>query len=387
MAKQLKEAVIVACGRSAIARGGKGSLKDTHPVDFAAQVLKGTLDRVPGLDRALIDDLILGCAKPEGVQGSNVARQVVQRAGLPDSVAGQTVNRFCASGLQSIASASYCIQVGQAEVMLAGGLESMTAIPMGSPKEYQEPWNAEHTDVYMPMGLTAERVAEKYGVTRLEMEQMAVESHAKASAAQESGAFDWEIVPIKAKGETGEPVDFKTDEGVRKGTNLEKLATLKPSFKEDGLVTAATASQVSDGTGFVVLMDADKAASLGIKPLARFVGFSVAGVPAGIMGIGPVYAVPKVMAQTGLTVDDMDVIEINEAFAAQAIPCIRELKLPTAKVNPRGGAIALGHPLGATGAILTCKAISYLRDNGGRYGLITMCVGGGMGAAGIIEKL
>lgn len=386
--QQLRDVVILAYGRSAVGRGVKGSLKDTHPVDYAGLTLAEVIKKVPEMTPDMIEDVIVGCAKPEGVQGVNCGRLVVQRAGLPDCVPAQTVTRLCASGLQAIANAANTIMTGQAELLCAGGMESMTSIPMGVDPSFRDAWISENKPgLYWPMGLTAEKVAEVYGISRVEMEQFAVESHAKAAAAQEAGVFRKEIVPIVIKDENGNDIIFDTDEGIRKGTSLEKLAMLKPSFSEDGQVTAGTASQVSDGAGFVILASAEKATELGVKPLARFISYAVAGVPAEVMGIGPIHAIPRVLALGGLKADDMDVIELNEAFAAQAIPCIRELKLDTTKINPRGGAIALGHPLGATGAILLCKALSYLEDTGGRYGMISMCIGGGMGAAGIIERL
>lgn len=383
-----QNAVIVAYGRSPIARAVKGALKAEHPVDYAGQVLRGVLSKVPELDPKLIEDVIVGCAKPENVQGSNIGRIIAQRVGLPDEVSGQTVNRFCASGLQAIATAAYTIISGQAEVLVAGGVESMTAIPMGIKEEFRNSWISENKPgVYLPMGITAENVAEKYGISREEMESFAVESHRKAVKAQESGLFDKEIIPISVRDAEGNTLSFSVDECVRKGTNMEKLATLKPSFKENGRVTAATSSPTSDGAGFVIMMSEQKAEELNIKPIARFVSFATVGVPAEIMGIGPMMAVPKALKLAGLELSNMDVIEINEAFAAQAIPCIKELGLNLDIVNPRGGATALGHPLGATGAILTCKALSYLEDTKGRYALITMCIGGGMGAAGILEMI
>ena len=389
MSDMIKEAVIVAYGRSAIGKAGKGALRVENPTDTAAYVLEGVLRKVPTLRPEMIDDLIVGCARPEGVQGANTARIIGQRAKLPDCVSGQTVNRFCASGLQAIAAGANAIMAGQAEIIVAGGIESMSAVPMGGTKaENKNAWLVENRpDVYMSMGLTAENVAEKYSVTREEMDQLAVESHAKAAKAQIQGAFTKEIIAVPALDGEGNKISFANDEGVRGGTTLEKLTTLKPCFKEDGRVTAATSSQVSDGAGFVILMSRTRAEELGIRPIARFVAFAVAGVEPGLMGIGPMYAVPKVMKRAELTVTDMDVIEINEAFAAQAIPCIRELGMDVSKVNPRGGAIALGHPLGATGAILTCKALSYLEDTDGKYGLVTMCIGGGMGAAAILEMV
>ena len=391
MNKEMKDAVIVAYGRSAVAKSGKkGALRNTHPVDYAGLVLKGVLDKIPQLDKAEIEDVIVGCSNPEGVQGNNMARVIAMRAGLPWDVPGQTINRFCSSGLQAIATAANMIMTGQSEVMVAGGVESMTAIPMnsGDTSKIADQWVMEHEPgIYMPMGITAENVAAKYNVTREQMDAMAVESHKRAAAAQDAGKFDKEIIPLEGVDEAGNKIIFDKDQGIRRTTNMETLGNLKPAFKEDGVVTAGQSSQTSDGAGFVVLMSKEKAESLGIKPIAKFVAFAVAGVDPALMGIGPIKAVPKVMKLTGLTVDDMDVIELNEAFAAQAIPCKEALGFPDDKLNPNGGALALGHPLGATGAILTCKAISELERNGGKYGLITMCIGGGMGAAGIIEML
>lgn len=383
-----KNAVIVAYGRSAVARAGKGSLRHCHPVDYASQVLEGVLSRAPSVSRDVIEDVVLGCAKPEGVQGSNMGRVVAQRVGLPDSVPGQTVNRFCASGLQAIASAAYMIMAGQAQVLVAGGAEDMTAIPMGTKEEFRNGWIAEHKPgVYLPMGITAENVAERYGVSRLEMEKFAVASHDKAAAARREGKFAREIVPVTSLDDNGAASLFTVDEGIRDDCSLEKLAALKPSFRDDGRVTAATSSQVSDGAAFVLLMEEEAARKAGVRPIARFVSYAVAGVPADMMGVGPIAAVPKALALAGLGVDELDVVELNEAFAAQAIPCISELRLPSEKVNPRGGAIALGHPLGATGAILVCKALSFLEDGGGRNALVSMCIGGGMGAAGVFEMI
>lgn len=382
------EAVIVAYGRSAIAKAGKkGELRNTSPVEFGAQVLKGVLARVPACKPEYIEDLILGCAKPEGVQGSNMARILAQRAQLPDSVPGKTVNRFCSSGLEAISIAANEIMSGQAQILVAGGVESMTKIPMGGAEEFQNPWLKENTDIYMPMGITAENVAEAYNISRLEMEEFAVLSNQKAGKAQEDGLFEKEIVPVTATDDEGNSFTFDKDQGIRKNTTLEGLAGLPTVFKENGRVTAGTSSQMSDGAGFVVMMSASRAKELGITPIARFVGYAVAGVAANQMGVGPIKAIPKVLNRFGFNSDDMDVIELNEAFAAQSIPCIRELGLNMEKVNPRGGAIALGHPLGATGAILTCKALSYLQDTGKKRALISMCVGGGMGAAGILEMI
>ena len=384
-----QDAVIVACGRSPIGKARKGSFAFTHPVDLAGETMKGLLQRVPQLPPEEIDDILVGCAMTSGVQGNNLGRLIAIRAGLPDCVPGTTINRFCSSGLQAIAFGANEIMAGQADVVVAGGVESMSLVPMGkSGPENQNKWLLEHRPgAYLPMGLTAENVAEKYGITRQEMDQMAVESHTKAFQAQKSGAFDREIIPISITTENGDQITVTKDEGIRENPTLEAMGNLKPCFKEDGVVTAATSSQTSDGAAFVVIMSQKKAESLKVKPLARLISFAVAGIPCELMGIGPIHAVPKVLKQSGLTLTDMDVIELNEAFAAQAIPCIRELKLDPSKVNPRGGALALGHPMGATGAILTAKALSYLTDNGGHYALITMCIGGGMGAAGIIERL
>ena len=384
-----REAVIVAYGRSPIGKAPKGVFHSTHPVDLGAQTLKGVLARVPQLDSAQIDDVVVGCAYPEERQGWQFSRVIVQRAGLPDSVCAQTLTRFCSSGLQAIATGANAILAGQADVIVAGGVESMSQVKkMAYPEEYWESYLAEHyPEAYMGPGLTAENVAERWKVSRADMDAMAVESHRRADQAQQAGLFDEEIIPVYANTDDGDRVLVTRDEGVRPGTNAEKLAQLKPCFVENGSVTAATSSQMSDGAAFVVLMSRQKAEALGVKPLARLVGFAVGGCPAEVMGIGPIYAVPKVLERTGLTLEDMEVIELNEAFASQALVCIRELGMDPERVNPNVGALALGHPLGATGAALTCKVLSQLRRNGGRYGMVTMCIGGGMGAAGIFELL
>jgi len=380
-----REAVIVAYGRTPMARAFKGGFVETHPVEYAAQALKGVLAKAPSLDPSIIEDVLAGCSMPERYVGFNVARLIAQRAGLPDAVPGQTINRFCSSGLQAIATGANAIMAGEMDVVVAGGVELMTGISMGHPEEYQNALLREQIPgTYLPMGITAENVAARYGITRPEMEAMAVRSHQKAAAAQAAGKFVEEIIPITVETENG-PVTLTADEGIRPGTTAEALAALEPCFKEDGVVTAATSSQMTDGAGFVVMMSRERAQALGCTPIARFVSYAVGGVAAEVMGIGPVVAIPKVMAKTGLTIDDMDVIELNEAFAAQALACIRDLKLPEEKINPNGGAMALGHPLGATGAVLTCKALSELKRTGGKYALITMCIGGGMGAAGIFE--
>lgn len=384
-----REAVIVAYGRSPIGKAPKGVFHSTHPVDLGAQTLKGVLARVPQLDSAQIDDVVVGCAYPEERQGWQFSRVIVQRAGLPDSVCAQTLTRFCSSGLQAIATGANAILAGQADVIVAGGVESMSQVKkMAYPEEYWESYLAEHyPEAYMGPGLTAENVAERWKVSRADMDAMAVESHRRADQAQQAGLFDEEIIPVYANTDDGDRVLVTRDEGVRPGTNAEKLAQLKPCFVENGSVTAATSSQMSDGAAFVVLMSRQKAEALGVKPLARLVGFAVGGCPAEVMGIGPIYAVPKVLERTGLALENMEVIELNEAFASQALVCIRELGMDPERVNPNGGALALGHPLGATGAALTCKVLSQLRRNGGRYGMVTMCIGGGMGAAGIFELL
>ena len=380
-----RDAVVVAYGRTPLARAFKGAFVKMHPVEYAAQALMGVLSRVPSLDPALIEDVIVGCAVPERYTGFNIGRLIAQRAGLPDSVPGQTVNRFCSSGLQAIANAANAIMAGQMDVVVAGGVERMTDIVMLHPEEYQDAILTDQIPyTYLSMGITAENVAQRYGITRLEMDAMAVDSHRKAAAAQATEKFKDEIIPITIETENG-PVVISADEGVRAGTTTESLAALKPCFKEDGIVTAATSSQMTDGASFVVLMSREKAEAMGFIPVAQFLGFAVSGVAAEVMGLGPIEAVPKVMKQIGMTVNDMDIIELNEAFAAQALACIRELKLPVEKVNPNGGAMALGHPMGATGAVLTCKAISELKRIGGKYALITMCIGGGMGAACVFK--
>jgi acetyl-CoA acyltransferase len=378
----LERCYIVAYGRSPIAKASKGSLASVNPVDFGAEVLKGVLKKIPQLENEEIDDIIAGCAIPEGQMGLNIARNIVLRAGLSDEVSGQTVNRFCASGLQSIATGASMIISNMQDVVVAGGVESMTCPVISSEKQYLNNWLLENTDNYVPMGITAENVAQHFQISRKQMEEFAVESNAKAAKAVEGGVFDNEIIPVKGIDKEGNEFIFERDECYRKGTNMETLSTLKPCFKEDGLVTAATSSQRSDGAGFVVLMSGRKLKELGLKPIAEFISYSVAGLDPSLMGLGPIYAVKKIMMRTRLNVNQMDVIELNEAFASQTIASVNELGLDKMKVNPRG---ALGHPLGASGAILTCKAINYLKSNGGRYGLVTMCIGGGMGAAMILE--
>ena len=389
----MREAVVVADGRSAIGKAPRGALSMTRPEDYTAQVAKAVVEKVPQLDPSEIEDLVLGCATPEAEQGFNMGRVVALRAGLPFDVPGQTVNRFCSSGLQAIATAANSIIAGQADAVLAGGVETMSLIPMGGRNISPNPYLIENSETYMGMGMTAERVAEKYGITREMQDGMAVQSHAKAAKAQAEGKFDDEIIPVDATcpavGENGlassKTVVFDKDEGIRPGTTMEDLAKLKTVFKKDGTVTAGTSSQMSDGAGMVLLMSREKAEALGIKPIAIFRMFALAGLDPQYMGLGPIKAIPKALDKAGLKLKDIDLIELNEAFAAQAIPCINELGLNAEIVNVNGGAIALGHPLGGTGAILTCKLLSEMARRNSRYGLVSMCIGVGMGAAGIYE--
>jgi acetyl-CoA acyltransferase len=388
--KPVKDVVIVAYGRSPIGKAIRGSLASEYPTKIAAEVLKGVLAKVPEVTPEILDDVIVGCAMPEDVQGLNVARAIAQRAELPDRVPALTVNRFCSSGLQSIALGANAIMADQADIIVAGGVESMSMIPASSADiSAFDPWLFKNNAaIYTPMGSTAELVAQYFDVSREEMDEFAVASHKKAAAARNNGEFKKEIVPVTYTDKEGNKQTLTEDEGIREDTTVEALAELRAAFKENGgIVTAGNSSQVSDGAAFVVMMSTEKAAELGVRPIARFVGYAVEGVSPYVMGIGPISAIPKLLQRIGMETDRFDVIELNEAFAAQAIPCIRDLQLDTNKVNPRGGALALGHPLGATGAILMCKAISYLEDTGGRYGLISMCIGGGMGAAGAIEMV
>lgn len=380
-----REAVVVAYGRTACCRARKGGFAEMHPVDYAAQALKGVLDRVPALKPEKIDDVIVGCAMPINQLDMNAGRMIVKRAGLPDSVPAQTVNRFCSSSLQAIAAGANAILAGQMDCVVAGGVEDMTHCFLPYPEEYKNEWLRDNVEgVYMSMGETAERVADQYDISRTMMDQMAVDSHARAISAQRGGKLTGSIIPV-----TNNRGDIITeDDGIRPETTLESIAGLKTPFRPDnGRVTAATSSQMTDAAAFVVVMSSHMADELGLQPIARFIGFQVAGCDATLMGLGPVYAVPKIMKKTGLQISDMDVFELNEAFASQALACIRELGLPPEKVNPYGGAMSLGHPMGATGAFLTIKALDYLRDTTKRYGLVTMCIGGGMGAAAIFERL
>jgi acetyl-CoA acyltransferase len=392
----MREAVIVSAVRTAVGKAPRGTLRNTRPDDMAAVALREALRRVPALDPNEIEDVILGCAMPEAEQGNNVARVALLRAGLPVSCSAMTVNRFCASGLQAIALASERILAGFAEVILAGGTETMSMIPMGGFHFSPNPYLMEHyPDSYLNMALTAENVARKYEITREQQDQFALRSHQRAIAAIDGGKFKEEIVPLevvevsldgKDKPQTRRIV-FDTDEGPRRDTSMEALAKLQPAFHARGTVTAGNASQTSDGAAAAAVMSLDKAKALGLKPLARFVGYATAGCPPEEMGIGPVYAIPKVLKLAGLKLADIDLIELNEAFAAQALSVIKLAELNLEKTNVNGGAIALGHPLGCTGAKLTATLLGEMKRRRARYGMVTMCVGGGMGAAGIFENL
>lgn len=390
----MREAVIVAGARTPIGRAKKGSLANTRPDDFGAVVVKETLKRA-GYEGP-IDDLIMGCAMPEAEQGMNVARLVGALAGLPDETPALTVNRFCSSGLQTIAYAAERIMLGHSKAIVAGGTESMSMIPMTGNTVRLNPKLAEEApQYYIGMGHTAEEVANRYNVTRKDQDAFAVRSHELAEKAIKEGKFKDEIVPVEVteyyvdeNNQLKEKVTiFDTDEGVRPGTSVETLAKLRPAFNVKGSVTAGNASQTSDGAAAVLVMDREEAEKQGMKPLAKFLGFAVGGVPPEVMGIGPIVAVPKALAIAGITQDQVDLWEINEAFASQSIQVVRELGIDMEKVNVNGGAIALGHPLGATGAILTVKLINELKRRGGKYGVVTMCIGGGMGAAGVFEVI
>jgi len=391
----MRDIVIASSVRTAVGKAYKGTLRATRPDDLAAVAIKGALERAPQLNPQEIEDVVLGCAMPEAEQGMNVARIASLRAGLPVECAAMTINRFCSSGLQAIAIVADRIAAGAYDVAVAGGTESMTMIPMGGHKVSANPWLVDnYPDAYLSMGLTAERLAKRYGIAREQADEFSLHSHQKAIAAIQAGKFDDEIVPVPVSFTTpngSKPkrieIVFKVDEGPRADTTLEALAALKPAFHVHGTVTAGSSSQMSDGAAAAVLMSAEKAKALGIKPLARFVAFATAGYKPEEMGLGPVFAIPKALKMAGLKLEDIDVIELNEAFAAQSLAVIKEGGLDPAKVNPNGGAIALGHPLGCTGAKLTATVIRELKRRSGRYGLVTMCVGGGMGAAGILENL
>ena len=400
----MREAVLVSSVRTAVGKAPKGSLRTTRPDDLAAVAIKEALARARALQPEEVDDVIIGCATPEAEQGMNIARIASLRAGLPVSVSAMTINRFCSSGLQSIAQAAERIMSGQAHAVIAGGAESMSMVPMGGHKISPNPWLIDHNpDTYINMGLTAENLAKKYGISRSESDEFSLASHQKALAAIAAGKFKDEIVPVTVSysvleaGANGSSANggshpkkvtatFDTDEGPRADTSLEALAKLKPVFHARGVVTAGNSSQMSDGAAASVVMSAERARELGLKPLARFVAYATAGAPPEEMGIGPVHAIPKALKIAGLTLDQIDVIELNEAFAAQALSVIKVAGLDPARVNVNGGAVALGHPLGCTGAKLTATILRELERRNARYGLVTMCIGGGMGAAGIFER-
>ena len=377
-------------------RAKRGTLVNTRGDDMAAVVIAEAVRRAPGLKPEDVEDVIMGCSNPEAEQGLNMARLAALRAGLPHTVPGQTINRFCSSGLQAIAAGAQAIMTGMAEVVVAGGAESMSMIPMTGNKLAPNPWLAENwPGVYLNMGLTAERVAKEYNISREDQDALGLRSNQLAIAAQDAGRFKEEIVPLEVEtvdvDEEGRlrkrKIIFDADEGPRRGTTMEGLAALRPAFAQNGTVTAGNSSQMSDGAAAVVLMERKRAEAMGLKPRLRFVAFAVAGVPPEVMGIGPIYAIPKALRLAGLTLNDIDLIELNEAFASQALACIRKLELNMDIVNVNGGAIALGHPLGCTGAKLTVQLMHEMKRRGGRYGLVSMCVGMGQGAAGIFENL
>jgi acetyl-CoA acyltransferase len=393
----MPEAVLVSAVRTPVGRAPKGALSTTRPDDLAAAALTNALERVPGLDRAEVEDVILGCAQQEGEQGWNMARMTALRAQLPVDVPGMTVNRLCASGLEAIAQADMRIRSGVQRVVIAGGAETMSMLPMGGIKPRPNPWLSEnYPSALLTMGLTAERVAKHYNISREDADAFSLRSHQRAVAAQAAGRFDEELVPVRITTATpsaraGKPVTsdsvFSADEGPRGDTTVEALAALKPVFHAQGTVTAGNSSQTSDGAAAAVLMDAVRAKELGIQPLARLVAYAVAGCLPEEMGMGPVYAVPKALKKAGLKLEDIGLIEFNEAFAAQALAVMHELGFDPEKTNVNGGAIALGHPLGCTGAKLTATLLREMKRRNVRYGMVTMCVGGGQGAAGIFERL
>ena len=386
----MRDAVIVSAVRTAVGKAPSGTLRFTRPDEMGAVVIAEALRRAAGVQPSEVDDVIMGCAMPEAEQGLNVARIASLRAGVPVSASAVTVNRFCSSGLQSIAYAAERIMAGFADTIVAGGTESMSLVPMGGHKVAPNPTLVDnYPDVYLSTGLVAENHAREAGVSRDEQDAFALRSHQRAIAAIDSGRFKDEIVPLRvtAAGNGNSPVTFETDEGPRRDTSAEALAKLKPAFHVKGSVTAGNSSQTSDGAAAVVVMSADRAKALGLRPLARFVGFATAGVEPERFGIGPVPAIRKALSRAGLTLDQIDVIELNEAFAAQAIACLRELPINPDRLNVNGGAIALGHPLGCTGAKLTATLLHEMKRRGSRYGLVTMCVGGGMGAAGLFERV
>jgi acetyl-CoA acyltransferase len=391
----MKDIVIVAAARTAVGRAKRGMLVNVRPDDLAALVLNEVILRAPGVKKEDVEDVVIGCAFPENTQGLNMGRLAVMKAGFPYTTSGQTVNRFCSSGLQAIAIGAQQIMAGMCEVVAAGGAESMSQVPMTGFYFSPNPGLVEeYPEAYMGMGLTAEGVAERYNVTREDQDRFGLESNEKALAAIADGKFREEIVPVEVKtvavneaGKRAEKVKkFDVDEGPRR-TTIEQMASLKPPFKKGGSVTAGNSSQMSDGAAAVLMMTAEKAAELRLNPLARYVGFAVAGVPPEIMGVGPMYAIPQLMKVTGRKLAEIDLFEINEAFASQALASVRELGIDAEKVNVNGGAIALGHPLGCTGAKLTVQLIHEMKRRGSRYGVVSMCIGGGMGAAGIFENL
>lgn len=392
----MKEAVIVAAARTPIGKSGRGSLRQSRPDDLGALVIDALLERAPGVSKDEIEDVVIGCAMPEAEQGMNVGRIIALRAGLPTTVPGMTVNRFCSSGLQSIALAGQQIMSGMADVVIAGGVETMSMVPMTGYNLSPNPTLVEQLpSTYMGMGHTAEQVAQRFGVSREDQDKFAVRSHARAAVAIDTGKYKDEIVPVPVEQVSidsnnkvhKQVVMFDTDEGVRRETTLERLAQLRPAFQLGGSVTAGNSSQTSDGAAAVLMMSAERAQALGLKPLAAFRSFAVAGVDPDIMGVGPIAAVPKALRAAGLTLADIDLIELNEAFASQAIQVMRGLDMDESKVNVNGGAIALGHPLGCTGSRLTVSLLHELMRMKGRFGLVTMCIGGGMGAAGVFELL
>lgn len=393
----MRDAVIVSSVRTAVGKAYKGALRTTRPDDLAATVIREAVARVKGLNPKEIEDVILGCAMPEAEQGMNVARIASLRAGLPVEASAMTVNRFCSSGLQAIALAAERIRSGSSEVIIAGGTESMSLVPMGGNKVSPNPWLMDnYPDAYLGMGLTAENLAKKYGITREQADEFSYQSHQKALAAIASGNFKDEIVPVEVSitaldnSNGNRPkttkVTFATDEGPRADTSLEALAKLKPAFHAHGTVTAGNSSQMSDGAAAAVVMSAERARALGAKPLARFVSFATAGCPPEEMGVGPVFAIPKALKLASLKLDQIEVIELNEAFATQSLSVIKLAGLDPKRVNPNGGAVALGHPLGCTGAKLTATILRELARRKARFGMVTMCIGGGMGAAGIFER-
>jgi acetyl-CoA acyltransferase len=391
----MNEAVIVDCLRTPVGKAPRGALRNTRPDDLAATVIRALLERYREVPKEEVDDVILGCAMPEAESGANVARIAALRAGLPDGVPAVTINRFCASGLQAIAMAADRIRTGAASIVIAGGCESMSMLPFDRTRFAPNPWLVDHLpEIYMGMGLTAEQLQRKYGISREDQDQFAHRSHHNALRAQAEGRFDDEIVPVEVQTTTldgGKPVTTRTvftrDEGPRADTSVEALAKLKPVFMADGTVTAGNASQTSDGAAAALVMSEKKARELGLKPRARFVSFAVAGVPPGIMGIGPVRAIPKALDMAGLTLDRIGLIELNEAFAVQALAVIRHADLPLERVNVNGGAVALGHPLGCTGAKLTATILREMERRDVKHGMVTMCIGGGQGAAGIFERM